>query len=132
MEWSIQEMESFLQFPVIGSKNFFNKRFLVQSNDPKKISHSVQRFQNGFHKQEMELSKQGMELFLPFSVIVSKNFFYKRSLIWSNHSKIVFRNRKWNHLNRKWNHFSLLQALDQNTSLTKDSLFSPMIPKWFL
>ena len=83
------------------------------------------------HKRELELSKQEMELFLPFSVIVSKNFFYKRSLIWSNHSKIVFRNRKWNHLNRKWNHFSLLQALDQNTSLTKDSLFSPMIPKWF-
>ena len=54
----------------------------------------------------MELSKQEMELFVPFSVIVSKILFNKRFLIWSNYSKMVFRNRTLNYLNRKWNCFS--------------------------
>ena len=117
MELSKQEIESFLQFPVIGSKNFFNKRFAIKSNDSK------------MDKQKIELSQQEMELFLPFWAIVSKNLFNNRFLIWSNYSKIVFRNRKLNYLKRKWNHFSFLQSLDQKTSLTKDSSFSPTIPK---
>ena len=54
----------------------------------------------------MELSRQKMELFVPFSVIVSKILFNKRFLIWSNYSKMVFRNRTLNYLNRKWNCFS--------------------------
>ena len=78
----------------------------------------------------MELSIQEVELFVPFSVIVSKILFKKRFLIWSNYSKMVFRNRKWNYRKRKWNHFSFLQSLDQKTSVTKDSSFSPTIPKW--
>ena len=72
-----------------------------------------------------------MELFLPFPVIGSKNFFNKSILIWSNDSKMVFRNRKWNYLNRKWNYFSPFQSLDQKTSFTKVSPFDPTIPKWF-
>ena len=67
----------------------------------------------------MELSKQEMELFLPFPVIGSQNFFYKSIPIWSNDSKLVFRNRKWNYLNRKWNYFSPFQSLDQKTSFKK-------------
>jgi hypothetical protein len=79
----------------------------------------------------MELSKQEMELFLPFLVIRSKNFFNKLSPIWSNDSKMVFRNRKWNDLNRKWNYFSSFHSSDQKTSLTEVSPFGPMIPKRF-
>ena len=79
--------------------------------------------------QEMELSKQEMELFLPFSVIGSKNLFNKSILSWSKSSKMDFRNRKWNYLNRKWNHFTPFQSSDQKTSLTKVFPLSPRIPK---
>jgi hypothetical protein len=79
----------------------------------------------------MELSKQEMELFLPFPVIGSKNFLNKSIPIWSNDSNMVFRNRKWNYLNRKWNYFSPFQSSDQKTSLTKVFSFGPTIPKWF-
>ena len=73
-----------------------------------------------------------MELFLPFPVIRSKNFFNKSIPIWSNDSQMVFRNRKWNYLNRKWNYFSPFQSSDQKTSLTNVSPFGPTSPKWFL
>ena len=66
-----------------------------------------------------------MELFLPFPVMGSKNFFNKRIPIWSNDSKMVIRNRKWNYLNRKWNYFSTFQSSDQKTFLYKN------IPIWF-
>jgi hypothetical protein len=79
----------------------------------------------------MEFSKQEMELFLPFSVIRSKNFFDKSDPIWSHDSKIVFRNGKWNYLNRKWNYFSPFQSSDQKTSLAKVFSFGQTIPKWF-
>jgi hypothetical protein len=78
----------------------------------------------------MELSKQEMELFLPFPVIGSQNFFNKSIPIWSNDSKMGFRNRIWIFLNRKWNYFSPFQSSDQKTSLTKVFPFSPTIPKW--
>jgi hypothetical protein len=79
----------------------------------------------------MELSKQEMELFLPFSVVRSKNFFNKSSPIWSNDFKMVFRNRKWKYLYRKWNYFSPFQSSDQKTSLTKVFPFGPTISKRF-
>jgi hypothetical protein len=79
----------------------------------------------------MELSKQEMELVLPFPVIGSKSFFNKCIPIWSNDSNMVSRNRKWNYLNRKWNYFSPFQSWDQKTSLTKVSPFGPMIQIWF-
>jgi hypothetical protein len=79
----------------------------------------------------MELPKQEMELFLPFYVIESKNFFNKNIPIWLHDSKMVFRNRKWNCLDRKWNYFSPFQSSDQKTSLTEVSPFGPMFPKWF-
>jgi hypothetical protein len=81
---------------------------------------------------EMELSKQDKELFFPFPVIGSKNFFNKSIPIWSNVSKMVFRNRKWNYLNRKWNYLSPFQSREKKTSLTKGYPFGPMIPKRFL
>ena len=77
------------------------KKLLLQ-----KYPQLAQRFQNGFQKQEMELSKQEMELFFPFPVIESKNFFDKIISDWSKDYKMDFRNRKWNYLNRKWNYFS--------------------------
>ena len=81
--------------------------------------------------QEMELSKEEMELFLPFPVIRSKNFLYKSFPIWSTASKLVIRNRKLNYLNRKWNYFSPFWSSDQKTCVTKVSTFGLMIPKWF-
>jgi hypothetical protein len=77
----------------------------------------------------MELSKQEMELLLPFLVIGLINFFNKIIPIWSNDSKMVFRKRKWNYRNRKWNYFSPFQSSDQKISLTKVSPFGPTIPK---
>jgi hypothetical protein len=79
----------------------------------------------------MELSKQEMELFFPFPVIGSDNFFDKSIPILFNDSKLVFRNRKWNYLNRKWNYFSNFQSSDQKTYLTTVSPFGLTIPKWF-
>ncbi len=78
----------------------------------------------------MELFKQEMELFLPFPVIGSKNFFNKSIPNWSKDSKMDFRNRKWNYLNRKWNYFSPFQSSDQKTSLTKVSPTGLRILKW--
>ena len=63
MELSKQEMESFLPFPVIRSKNFFNKSIANWSKD----------FKIDFRNREMELSKQEMELFIPFPVIRLSN-----------------------------------------------------------
>jgi hypothetical protein len=79
----------------------------------------------------MECSKQKMELFFLFPVIGSKKFFNKSIPIWSNDSKIVFRNRIWNYLNRKWNYFSPFQSSDQQIYLKEISSFGPMIPEWF-
>ena len=39
------------------------------------VSYMFQRIQNRFLKQEIELSKQEMELFLPLAGLQSKNFF---------------------------------------------------------
>jgi hypothetical protein len=79
----------------------------------------------------MELFNQEMELFLPFPVIRSKNFFNKSIPIWYSDSIMIVRNRKWNYLNRKWNYLSPFQSSNQKTSLTKVSPFDPTIPKWF-
>ena len=84
-----------------------------------------QGVQNYFSKQEMELSKQEMELFLPLPGLWSKNFFYKMFLICSKGFKINFQNRKWNYPNRKWNYFSTFQASDQKVSFTKCFSFDP-------
>ena len=54
-----------------------------------------------FSKQEIELSKQEMELFLLLPDLQSKNFFYKKFLTFKNKSKTGFENRKWNFSNRK-------------------------------
>jgi hypothetical protein len=78
-----------------------------------------------------KLSKQEMEIFLPFPVIKSKNFFNKSIPHWFNDSKMVDRKRKWNFLNRKWNYFSPFQSSDKKSSLTAVFSFGPTIPKWF-
>ena len=48
--------------------HFSHVRSLDQKTHLTKMPHLVQRFQNGCHKQEVELSKQEMELFLPINV----------------------------------------------------------------
>ena len=58
-------MKLFL-LPDLGSRNLFNKIFLLRS------------LPNPVYKQEIELSKQEMELFLLFPHLGSKNFFYKK------------------------------------------------------
>ena len=45
-------------------------------------------------KQEIELSKQEMELFLLLPDLQSKNFFYKKFLTLKNESKTGFENRE--------------------------------------
>ena len=52
------------------------KELLLQN-----IFHLFQGAQNWFSKQEMELFKQEMEIFLPLPGLWSKNFFYKMFLI---------------------------------------------------
>jgi hypothetical protein len=118
--------------------NYLNRKWNYfspfQSSDNKTSLTKVFPFSptipNWVSEQEMELSKQEMELFRPFSVVGSKNLFYKSIPIWSNDFKMVFRNRKWHYLNRKWNYFSPFQSLDQKTSLTKVFPISATIPKW--
>ena len=93
--------------------------------------YTIQGVRNQFQKQEMELFKQEMELFLLFRGLQSKNFLNK---VWSTqfkYSETGFRNRKWNYWNRKWNYwnrkwnyFSYLQAFNQKTSLTKYDLYN--------
>ena len=78
----------------------------------------------------MELSKQEMELFLPFPVIGSQNFFNKSISNWSKDSKMDFRNRKLNYVNRKWNYFFPFWSSDQKTSLTKSFPIGLRIIKW--
>jgi len=45
-------------------------------------------------KQEIELSKQEMELISLLPDLQSKNFFYKKFLTFQNESKTGFENRK--------------------------------------
>ena len=52
-----------------------------------KVSNFYQQVQNWFWKQEIELSKQEMELFLLLPDLQSKNFFYKKFLTFQNESK---------------------------------------------
>ena len=70
----------------------------------------------------MELSKQEMELFHPFQIIGSKNFFYKSILNWSKDSKKDFRNRKWNCLNRKRNNFFPFPIIGSKNFINKSFL----------
>ena len=97
------------------------KKLLLQN-----VFHSNQGVQNWFSKQEMELSKQEMELFIPFPGLWSKNFFYNIFSILTKEFKIVFQNRKWNFPNRKLNYFSHFQASDQTKSFTT---YSPYLPR---
>ena len=92
------------------------KKLLLQH-----LLHINQGVKNWFSKQEMELFKQEMELFLPLPGLWSNNFFYNIISISTNEFKINFQNRKWSYPNRKWNYFFHFQASDQKTSLTTSS-----------
>ena len=72
-----------------------------------------------------------MKLFLLFSELWSKKFFYKIFLNFANEFKTGFENRKWNYLNRKWNYFSYFLTSNQKTYFKKVSTFSKRIQNWF-
>ena len=84
MELSKQEMELFLLFPDLWSKNFFYKKFLTFTMESK----------TGVENRLMELSKQEMELFLLFPDHWSNNFFYKMFLNFIFEVKAGLENRK--------------------------------------
>ena len=60
-----------------------------------------------------------MELFLLFTDLRSKNFFYNKFITFTMESKTGVEKRKWNYPNRKWNYFSYFLTTDQTTSFTK-------------
>ena len=65
------------------------KKLILQN-----VSNFYQRVQNWVWKQEMELSKQEMELFLLFPDLQSKTFFYKMFLNFINEVKAGFESGK--------------------------------------
>ena len=106
MELSKQEMELFLHLLGLWSKNFFDNIFPIFTKEIKidfKTGYGIIQTGNGsptlrslikklflrhlLHiyqgieivssKQDMELSKQEIELFLPLAGLWSRNFFYK-------------------------------------------------------
>ena len=91
------------------------KKFLYQ-----KLFYTLQGFRNRFRKQEMELLKQEMELFLLPTGLQSKYFFNK---VWSIPIKVS----ETGFRNRKWNYFSYLQASNKKKLLTKFILYTPRI-----
>ena len=91
--------------------------------------HINQGIQNWSFKQEMELLKQDMKLFLPPTGLWAKNFLYNIFSIFTKEFKIDFQNRKWNYSKRKWDYFCHFQSSDRKTSLTKIFLFPPRSSK---
>ena len=88
------------------------KKLLLQ-----KVSNFSKRIQNWFWKQEIELSKQKMELFLLLPDLQSKNFFYKKFLNFVNKFKAGFENRKWKY-------FSYFLGVNLKTFLQNVSNFT--------
>ena len=115
-----KEMELFLPLPVIEWKNFFNKRFLIRSND----------FKIDFRNRKWNYLNRKWNYFSPFQSSDQKTSLTEASSFGPSIPKMVFRNRKRNCLNRKWNYFSPFQSSDLKTYLTKVSPFGPMFPKW--
>ena len=105
MELSKQEMELILLSYFLTSDK---KKLLLQN-----VSIIYQGVQYWFCKQEIELSKQEMELFFLLPDLWSNNFFYKMFLNFINEFKACFENRKWNYPNRKWNYFSYFLTSDR-------------------
>ena len=68
-----------------------------------------------------------MKLFLLFTDLWSKNFFYNIFSISTKEFKIDFQHRKLNYPNRKWNYFSHSQASDPKTSFTDNGYISPYL-----
>ena len=101
--------------------NYFSH---FQASDQKtflqNVFHLIQGVQNYFSKQEMELSKQEVELFLLIKKLILQNVFH---LFQGFQNK--FLNRKWNYPNRKGNYFSYFQVFDQKTSFAKCLSFVP-------
>ena len=112
-ELSKQEMELFLLFPDLRSKNFCKRMFL----------NFIKQYR--FWKQEMELSKQEIKLFFPISGPLIKNIFYDIFSIFTKDFNIDFWNRRCNFQNWKWNYFSAFQASEPKASDTKSFSFSP-------
>ena len=69
MELSKQEMELFLPLPVIGLKNFFNKRFLIRPNNCKMV----------FRNRKWNYLNRKWNYFSPFQSLDQKTSFTKVS-----------------------------------------------------
>ena len=91
-------------------QNWFPKQIISPTSRP--LTKRTSCTTSWFSKQEIELSKQEMELFLLLPGLWSKNFSYNNFSISTKEFKICFQNRKSNYPNRKWNHFSHFQASD--------------------
>ena len=137
MESSNQEMELFLPRPGLWPNNFFYKMFL-------------QGVQNGFSKQETELTIQNGIIYPTSGPLIkkllkqdvshfyqgvwhcfSKNYFYKKFLISTKEFQIDFQNRKRKNLNKKWNYLSHFRLSDQKLLLQDVSHFSKGVSNWF-
>ena len=137
----IQDVLHFYQgvWDCFQNRNNLNRKWNYLSHfrpsDQKLLLQDVSYFSKGvskwFSKQEMDLFKQEMELFLPLPVLWSKNFFNKKFLISTKEFKIDFQNRNRNYLNRKRNYFSHFRASDQKTSFTRCSHFSQGVWDWY-
>ena len=86
----------FSYFVTSNQKHSFTKSFWLLKVNPKIVLKTVNiiiqtgNVQNWFEIQEIELSKQEMELFLLLPDLQSKNFFYKKFLTFRNESKTGF------------------------------------------
>ena len=131
-------MELFLPFPVIGSKNLFNKNILVRSNDSKMIFRNrkwdylnmkwnhFSPFQSSDHKTSFTkvssfcptipkwFSEPGNEIISPLSSHHIKVLLLQKYLYLVERFQIGF--QIWNCLNRKWNYYSHFHTPDQKTS----------------
>ena len=102
MELSKQEMELFLLFPDLQSKNFFYKMFLILTNESR----------TGFENRKWKYPNRKWNYFFYFLTSDQNNMF----LAFINEFKTGFENKKWNYPNRKWNFFSYFQTLDQTST----------------
>ena len=91
MELSNQEMELFLLFPDLGSKNFLNKIFTIFTKESK----------SSFTNKKWNHPNRKWNYF-SFPDLGSKNFFNKIFTIFTVETKSSLTNRKYS--NRKWNY----------------------------
>ena len=89
---------------------FFPFQLSDQKTSFKKVSPFGPTIQKWYSEKGNGIILTGNGIISPLFSHQIKKLFYTSIPIWSNDSKMVFRNRKWNYLNRKWNYFSPFQS----------------------